>query len=82
MRAGGIGAATAGAVFYGNALIGATLMFRLAARWPRLMAAWAHMEGVLRRGRVPTLRLRFTLLCSFVMISALGQSQDKMTFKL
>ncbi|KAE8739868.1 Gustatory receptor 40 [Frankliniella occidentalis] len=68
---GGIGAATAGAVFYGNALIGALLMFRLAQRWPRVMEAWADMEATLRKGRTPKLRLRFSVLCAVVMLGAL-----------
>ncbi|KAJ1523717.1 hypothetical protein ONE63_001551 [Megalurothrips usitatus] len=72
-RVGGIGDATAGAVFYGNALIGSVLLFRLAARWPRLMAEWAGMEEVLRRGRLPRLRLRVSLLCAVIMVPALAE---------
>ncbi|XP_034232466.1 gustatory receptor for sugar taste 64e-like [Thrips palmi] len=68
---GGIGAATAGAVFYGNALIGSVLLFRLARRWPRLMVSWANMEDLMRRGRAPKLKLRIAVLCAFVMVSAL-----------
>lgn len=36
------------------------------------MASWADMEATMRRGRSPKLKLRLTVLCAVVMVSALG----------
>ncbi|KAF4517116.1 hypothetical protein B566_EDAN008874 [Ephemera danica] len=41
---GGLGAATAGAVFYGNALCATWLFLRLAPRWGALMRRWTDIE--------------------------------------
>lgn len=47
--AGGIASATAGAVFYGNSLLGSILFFWLSSRWVPLQSEWRAMERCIDR---------------------------------
>lgn len=46
---GGLGAATVGAVFYGNSLVGSILFFSLSSRWVSLQYEWRAMERYIDR---------------------------------
>ena len=48
----GVAAATAGAIFYGNSLLGAILFIWIAPRWILLQRDWRAMELFLDRYRI------------------------------
>ncbi|XP_046736250.1 gustatory receptor 5a for trehalose-like [Diprion similis] len=68
---GGIGAATAGAVFYGNSVLGSFLFLWLAPRWPALQQEWIAMEQLIDRWGRPRLRRKFSAITGIVLTCAL-----------
>nr|CAD7429646.1 unnamed protein product [Timema monikensis] len=72
----GIGAATAGAVFYGNACLALYLFLKLAKKWPRLLSSWSEMERVLWRWSCPRLVVRFNVITAVIMLLALGEEEE------
>ncbi|XP_003705354.1 gustatory receptor for sugar taste 64f isoform X2 [Megachile rotundata] len=68
-RDGGIGAATVGAVFYGNSLLGTILFFWLSFRWRSLQCEWRAMERYIDSNSLETPHLRWKFfLISFVIL--------------
>ncbi|XP_017879827.1 gustatory receptor 5a for trehalose-like isoform X2 [Ceratina calcarata] len=66
---GGIGAATVGAVFYGNSLLASVSFFWLSSRWVPLQYEWRAMEQYVDRNSSETTRLRWKFyLISFVIL--------------
>ncbi|XP_043276378.1 gustatory receptor for sugar taste 64e-like [Venturia canescens] len=70
---GGIGAATAGAIFYSNSLLGTALFMWLCPRWIPLQRDWRAMERILDRDKhqPPVLRWKFSMLTAVIMTFAL-----------
>ncbi|XP_046608077.1 gustatory receptor 5a for trehalose-like isoform X1 [Neodiprion virginianus] len=68
---GGIGAATAGAVFYGNSVLGSFLFLWLAPRWAPLQQEWRAMEQLIDRWGRPRLRRKFSVITGIVLTCAL-----------
>ncbi|XP_014297971.1 gustatory receptor for sugar taste 64e [Microplitis demolitor] len=70
---GGIAAATAGAVFYGNSLFGLGLFMWLSPRWISLQKQWRSMELLLDRCKQsrPRLRWKFRVITIVIMTLAL-----------
>ncbi|XP_017755948.1 PREDICTED: gustatory receptor for sugar taste 64f-like [Eufriesea mexicana] len=56
---GGIAAATVGAVFYGNSLLGSILFFWLSSRWVPLQSEWRAMERYIDSTVTEPTRLRW-----------------------
>ncbi|XP_014475081.1 PREDICTED: gustatory receptor for sugar taste 64a-like [Dinoponera quadriceps] len=70
---GGIAAATAGAVFYGNCVIGLIIFFWLSPRWVTLQRDWRTMEEFIDSDKTerPKLRWKFYTLSATVLFLAL-----------
>ncbi|XP_068986737.1 gustatory receptor for sugar taste 64f-like isoform X1 [Bombus flavifrons] len=70
---GGIASATAGAVFYGNSLLGSILFFWLSSRWVPLQSEWRAMERCIDSNCIEPTRLRwkFFFLSSVILLLAL-----------
>ncbi|XP_072755740.1 gustatory receptor for sugar taste 64e isoform X2 [Anoplolepis gracilipes] len=70
---GGITAATAGAVFYGNSVIGLIIFFWLSPRWVTLQRDWRAMEQFIDSNKMerPKLRWRFYLITASILLLAL-----------
>ncbi|XP_076235178.1 gustatory receptor for sugar taste 64a [Calliopsis andreniformis] len=70
---GGIGAATVGAVFYGNNLLAMILFFRLSSRWMSFQCEWRAMEDYIDSNstQFPRLRWKFYIISSVVLLLAL-----------
>ncbi|KAG7202790.1 hypothetical protein KM043_009957 [Ampulex compressa] len=72
---GGIPAATAGAIFYGNSLLGTIAFFWLSPHWVSLQRDWRAMEQFIdsnKPGR-PRLRWKFILISALVLSLALAE---------
>ncbi|KAK1137714.1 hypothetical protein K0M31_002209 [Melipona bicolor] len=67
---GGIAAATVGAVFYGNSLMGSILFFRLSLRWVSLQCEWRAMERYIDSNSIEPTRLRwkFFFLSTVILV--------------
>ncbi|XP_029177344.1 gustatory receptor for sugar taste 64a-like [Nylanderia fulva] len=72
---GGIASATAGAIFYGNSVLGLILFFWLSPRWVILQRDWRAMEQFIDSNKVerPKLRWRFNLITASILLMALGE---------
>ncbi|CAL7948631.1 unnamed protein product [Xylocopa violacea] len=72
-RRGGIGAATVGAVFYGNSLLASILFFWLSSRWVPFQYEWRAMEQYLdsNYARITRLRWKFFFISSVVLVLSL-----------
>ncbi|XP_034176740.1 gustatory receptor for sugar taste 64f [Osmia lignaria lignaria] len=72
-RDGGIAAATIGAVFYGNSLLGTILFFWLSFHWRSLQCEWRAMEKYIDSNstEIPHLRWKFVLISSAIILLAL-----------
>ncbi|XP_031833758.1 gustatory receptor for sugar taste 64f [Nomia melanderi] len=70
---GGIGAATVGAVFYGNSLLGLILFFWLSSRWASFQCEYRAMEQYIDRNSSERsyLRWKFLLISTVVLLLAL-----------
>ncbi|XP_039303811.1 gustatory receptor for sugar taste 64e isoform X2 [Solenopsis invicta] len=70
---GGIAAATAGAVFYTNCVIGQLIFFRLSPRWVTLQRDWRSMEQFIDSNKIerPKLRWKFNTISSSILFLAL-----------
>ncbi|XP_076645879.1 gustatory receptor for sugar taste 64f [Halictus rubicundus] len=70
---GGIGAATVGAVFYGNSLLGSILFFWLSSRWSSFQCEYRAMEQCIDSNSTekPRLRWKFFFISSVVLLLAL-----------
>ncbi|EFN61324.1 Putative gustatory receptor 64f [Camponotus floridanus] len=71
---GGVAAATAGAIFYGNSVIGLIIFLWLAPRWVTLQCDWRAMEHFIDSNNIerPKLRWRFNLITASILLLALG----------
>ncbi|XP_012278986.1 gustatory receptor 5a for trehalose [Orussus abietinus] len=74
---GGVGAATAGAVFYGNGVLGAILFLWLSPRWIPLQRQWRAMERLIdskhKSVERPRLRWKFLAIVLLVLLPALTE---------
>ncbi|CAL1674849.1 unnamed protein product [Lasius platythorax] len=72
-KQGGIAAATAGAIFYGNSVIGLIIFLWLSPRWVTLQRDWRAMEQFIDSNKLerPKLRWRFYLITSSILLLAL-----------
>ncbi|KAG9433562.1 gustatory receptor for sugar taste 64f [Apis mellifera carnica] len=70
---GGLGAATVGAVFYGNSLVGSILFFSLSSRWVSLQYEWRAMERYIDSNSTEPTRLRwkFFIISTMVLVLSL-----------
>nr|QBZ67162.1 gustatory receptor 64f1 [Trichogramma chilonis] len=70
---GGIADATAGAVFYGNSLLGNFMFLRLCPRWIAVQYDWRAMERLLDKVKTkrPRLRWRFATIAAAILGLAL-----------
>ncbi|XP_035739091.1 gustatory receptor for sugar taste 64a-like [Vespa mandarinia] len=70
---GGIAAATAGAIFYGNGLCGTIMYLWLSPRWVILQNDWKAMEQFIDSNKYqrPRLRWKFIIISSIILFFAL-----------
>ncbi|XP_047354718.1 gustatory receptor for sugar taste 64f-like isoform X2 [Vespa velutina] len=70
---GGIAAATAGAIFYGNGLCGTIMFLWLSPRWVILQNDWKAMEQFIDSNKYqrPRLRWKFIIISSIILFFAL-----------
>ncbi|XP_048514878.1 gustatory receptor for sugar taste 64e-like isoform X2 [Athalia rosae] len=68
---GGIASATAGVIFYGNSVLGASIFLWLAPRWGPLQHEWQAMEQLTDRWGRPRLRMKFSILTGIILLSAM-----------
>lgn len=62
---GGLGAATVGAVFYGNSLVGSILFFSLSSRWVSLQYEWRAMERYIDRSISRSYKQKLAIIREF-----------------
>ncbi|XP_011689867.1 PREDICTED: gustatory receptor for sugar taste 64f-like [Wasmannia auropunctata] len=69
---GGIASATAGAIFYGNCLIGLLIFFWLSPRWVTLQRDWNSMEQFIDSNKMkrPKLRWKLWAIAAFILLLA------------
>ncbi|XP_071644434.1 gustatory receptor for sugar taste 64a [Temnothorax longispinosus] len=70
---GGIASATAGAIFYGNSVIGLIIFFWLSPHWITLQRNWRSMEQFIDSNKVerPKLRWKFYAITASILLMAL-----------
>ncbi|XP_020278417.1 gustatory receptor for sugar taste 64a-like [Pseudomyrmex gracilis] len=70
---GGIANATAGAIFYGNSVLGLLIFFWLSPRWVILQREWRTMEQFIDSNKTerPKLRWKINLIAIFILLLAL-----------
>ncbi|XP_046825824.1 gustatory receptor for sugar taste 64f-like [Vespa crabro] len=70
---GGIAAATAGAIFYGNGLCGTIMYLWLSPRWVILQNDWKAMEQFIdsNKNQRPRLRWKFIIISTIILFFAL-----------
>ncbi|KAL6255770.1 hypothetical protein P5V15_013013 [Pogonomyrmex californicus] len=70
---GGIAAATSGAIFYGNSVMGLIIFFWLSPRWIILQRDWRSMEHFIDSNKMdrPKLRWKFYAIAASILLLAL-----------
>ncbi|XP_012217564.2 gustatory receptor for sugar taste 64e-like isoform X2 [Linepithema humile] len=70
---GGIASATAGAVFYGNSVLGLIIFFWLSPRWVMLQRDWRVMEQFIDSNKIdrPILRWKLYLMTALILLLAI-----------